>query len=223
VDRAVDYATRRGGASRTKRLPDRRNHPNPYVNDRLRGEGIRFCPTGSADRLGKDDVVILPAFGVTVGGWRACRARAARRGHHVRIGPECLEERRAVRPGRVHVHHSWKVARETRATASQAHASGRYLVVLDRAEAAIVCDYIRHNGDSAAFLSRFHGAMSPGFDPDRDLRIGCANQTTMLMTSRWRLAEMFRQAMSDRFGDAAPVLLSGVRHICSATQSARMR
>ena len=53
---------------------------------------------------------------------------------------------------------------------------GRYLVVLDRAETAIVCDYIRHGGDAAAFMARFAHAASPGFDPDRDLvRIGLAN------------------------------------------------
>ena len=60
---------------------------------------------------------------------------------------------------------------ETRATASQAlkYPQGRYLVVLDRDEAAVVCDYIRHGGDREAFLARFAGAVSPGFDPDVDL------------------------------------------------------
>ena len=38
---------------------------------------------------------------------------------------------------------------ETRATASQAlkYPGGRYLVVLDREEAAVVCDFIRNGGD----------------------------------------------------------------------------
>ena len=49
---------------------------------------------------------------------------------------------------------------ETRATASQAlHAGGgAYLVVLDRAEAATVSDYIRHGGSDAELLRQFeHG------------------------------------------------------------------
>ena len=59
---------------------------------------------------------------------------------------------------------------------------GHFLVVLDTDEADIVCDYIRHGGEPAR-LARFGDAVSPGFDPDRDLeRIGCANQTTMLMS-----------------------------------------
>ena len=87
---------------------------------------------------------------------------------------------------------------ETRATASQAlkYPGGHYLVVLDRDEAAVVCDYIRDGGDRAAFLARFGDAVSPGFDPDRDLeRVGCANQTTMLMTESLEIGEMFRAAM----------------------------
>ena len=83
---------------------------------------------------------------------------------------------------------------ETRATASQAlkYPNGRYLVVLDREEAAVVCDYIRRGGDRQAFLARFGQAVSPGFDPDTDLEhIGCANQTTMLMSESLEIGEMF--------------------------------
>ena len=59
---------------------------------------------------------------------------------------------------------------ETQATASQAvQYGGKYLVVFDRAETEIVCDYIRRGGDRDAFLQRFENAASPGFDPDRDL------------------------------------------------------
>jgi 4-hydroxy-3-methylbut-2-enyl diphosphate reductase len=92
--------------------------------------------------------------------------------------------------------------------------------VLDRHEAAIVCDYIRNGGDREAFLDRFSGAVSPLFDPDLDLsRIGCANQTTMLMSESLDIGEMFKAAMRDRYGEAA---LAGhfraFDTICSATQ-----
>src|SRR6185369_15822586 len=111
---------------------------------------------------------------------------------------------------------------ETRATASQAlkYPQGRYLVVLDRVEAAMVCDYIRNDGDPAAFLERFAGAFSPGFDPDVDLqRIGCANQTTMLMTESLEIGEMFAAAMRERYGDAdLPAHFRAFDTICSATQ-----
>jgi 4-hydroxy-3-methylbut-2-en-1-yl diphosphate reductase len=111
---------------------------------------------------------------------------------------------------------------ETRATASQAlkYPHGRYLVVLDRSEAGIVCDYIRSGGDRAAFLRRFEGAVSPGFDPDLDLqRVGCANQTTMLMSESLQIGEMFREAMATRYGEAAlAIQFRAFDTICSATQ-----
>ena len=111
---------------------------------------------------------------------------------------------------------------ETRATASQAlkFPNGRYLVVLDRDEATIVCDYIRNGGDRAAFLARFSEAVSPGFDPDTDLaRIGCANQTTMLMSESLEIGEMFAAAMRDRYGiDHAQEHFRAFDTICSATQ-----
>ncbi len=111
---------------------------------------------------------------------------------------------------------------ETRATASQASEvpGGQYLVVLDRREAQVICEYIRHPGDAQALLSQFGDAVSPGFDPERDLaRIGCANQTTMLMSESLAIGEMLRQAMADRYGEAG--LASRFRAfdtICSATQ-----
>ncbi len=99
-------------------------------------------------------------------------------------------------------------------------ANGHYLVVLNRDEATEVCRYVRRGGDRAAFLARFAHAMSPGFDPDRDLqRIGCANQTTMLSSESLEIGELFRAAMRDRYGEAE----MGARFrtfdtICSATQ-----
>jgi 4-hydroxy-3-methylbut-2-enyl diphosphate reductase len=92
------------------------------------------------------------------------------------------------------VHHE-----ETRATASQATAypDGHYLIVRDRDEAKIACDFIRAGSatGAAAFVARFADAVSTGFEPVAHLeRIGCANQTTMLMAESLAIGEMFRQA-----------------------------
>src|SRR3982075_2528748 len=69
VDRAVDYAyqTRERFPDRPVFLTGEIIH-NPHVNDKLRAMGIQFLSDnpGAAERLGPDDVVILPAFGVTV-------------------------------------------------------------------------------------------------------------------------------------------------------------
>jgi 4-hydroxy-3-methylbut-2-en-1-yl diphosphate reductase len=129
---------------------------------------------------------------------------------------------RYAREGFTAVIHGKVKHEETQATASQALRTpgGRFLVVLDRTEALEVCDYIRHGGNAAAFLARFGTAASEGFDPDIDLgRIGLANQTTMLMSESLEIADLLRDAMRDRHGEAA--LADRYRAfdtICSATQ-----
>jgi 4-hydroxy-3-methylbut-2-enyl diphosphate reductase len=129
---------------------------------------------------------------------------------------------RYAREGFTSVIHGKVRHEETRATASQAlkFHGGHYLVVLDRDEAGIACDYIRRGADREAFFGRFSAAISPGFDPDRDLtRVGCANQTTMLMSESLAIGEMFREAMRDRYGDAELTAhFRAFDTICSATQ-----
>ena len=227
VDRAVDYAYQA-----RRRFPDRDVYltgeiiHNPHVNDRLRAAGIRFLsdPGESADRLGPDAVVILPAFGVTV----AEMLRFQRQGCTL-VDTTCgsvlnvwKNVERFAQDGFTSVIHGKVRHEETRATASQAlkYPGGHYLVVLDREEAAAVCDYIRHGGDPQAFLNRFAHAASPDFDPDRQLeRVGCANQTTMLMSESLEIGGMLRRAMHDRFGEAnLAAHFRAFDTICSATQ-----
>jgi 4-hydroxy-3-methylbut-2-en-1-yl diphosphate reductase len=227
VDRAVDYAyqARRRFPSRNVFLTGEIIH-NPHVNDRLRDAGIRFLSDAaeSRDLLGPDDVVILPAFGVTVSDMaqlsnQGCTLVDTTCGSVLNVWKNVV---RYAREGFTSVIHGKVKHEETRATASQAlkYPQGRYLVVLDRGEAEIVCNYIRSGGDRTAFLDRFAEAVSPGFDPDRDLvRIGCANQTTMLMTESLQIGEMFREAIAARYGEAAlPSQFRSFDTICSATQ-----
>src|SRR5260370_39394678 len=90
---------------------------------------------------------------------------------------------------------------ETKATSSRAlgDGSGHYLVVLTLADTDYVCDYIRRGGDRQAFLERFNGAHSPGFDPDEHLQtVGVANQTTMLRGETEEGQRRVRQAIRER-------------------------
>ncbi len=227
VDRAVDYAyqARRRFPGRNVFLTGEIIH-NPHVNDRLRDSGIRFLsdPGEQRDALGPDDVVILPAFGVTVGEMaqltsQGCTLVDTTCGSVLNVWKNVT---RYAQDGYTAVIHGKIKHEETRATASQAlkYPKGRYLVVLDRGEAEIVCDYIRHGGDTAAFVAKFGGAASAGFDPAVDLiRVGCANQTTMLMTESLAIGEMFRDAMRARYGEEALAYhFRAFDTICSATQ-----
>ena len=227
VDRAVDYAyqARKRFQDRPVVLTGEIIH-NPHVNDQLRAQGIRFLsdPGESIDALTPNDVVILPAFGVTMElleelDRRGCTLVDTTCGSVLNVWKNV---KRYAADGFTSVIHGKYWHEETRATASQAshEASGHYLVVLNRDEATEVCRYVRGGGDRAAFLAGFEHAISPGFDPDRDLqRIGCANQTTMLSSESLAIGEMIRAAMRDRYGEAEMAArFRAFDTICSATQ-----
>ena len=227
VDRAVDYAYQT-----RERFPDRRVFltgeiiHNPHVNDRLRNKGIQFLSDPDVGRapLSPEDVVVLPAFGVTTAEMQRFSDIGC-----VMVDTTCgsvlnvwKNVKRYAQDGFTSIIHGKVWHEETQATASQAlnYANGRFLVVLNLDETNEVCSYIRHGGDRDRFLTRFRDAMSPGFDPDRDLEhIGLANQTTMLMSESLEVQELFRQAMSDRWGaEGLPSRFRAFDTICSATQ-----
>jgi 4-hydroxy-3-methylbut-2-enyl diphosphate reductase len=226
VDRAVDYAyqTRQRFPDRPVFLTGEIIH-NPHVNEKLRAMGIRFLSDSQEqiDQLGNDDVVILPAFGVTT----ATLQQLDRRGCTL-VDTTCgsvlnvwKNVRRYAEGGFTSVIHGKVWHEETQATASQAVAyGGRYLVVYDRAQTTAVCDYIRGGGDRDAFLRQFGSAISAGFDPDIDLqRIGLANQTTMLMSESLEIGDMLRAAMVERYSEASLAdHYQAFDTICSATQ-----
>ena len=226
VDRAVDYAyqTRARFQDRQVFLTGEIIH-NPHVNEKLRGQGIRFLsddPT-AIDRLGPDDVVIIPAFGVTV----SMLQRLDRSGATL-VDTTCgsvlnvwKNVRRYAEGGYTSIIHGKVWHEETQATASHAvEFGGRYLVVYDRSETASVCDYIRRGEDAKRLLQRFANAVSPGFDAASDLeRIGLANQTTMLMSESLEIGEMLRAAIQNRYGESElDARYKAFDTICSATQ-----
>jgi 4-hydroxy-3-methylbut-2-enyl diphosphate reductase len=230
VDRAVEYAyeTRQQFPDRHIFLSGEIIH-NPEVNARLQGMGIRILSdaTQPADRyqpVAQGDVVILPAFGVTVSEMAQLKAKGA-----VLVDTTCgsvlnvwKNVHKYAREGFTAVIHGKHYHEETKATASQAltHERGQYLIVRDRPEAQRVCDFIRGRLDGDELRAQFAHAMSPGFDPGRDLqRIGLANQTTMLMSESLEIQEMLRAAMRETYGEEeAASRFRAFDTICSATQ-----
>ncbi len=230
VDRAVDYAYE----TRTK-FPDRRLFlvgeiiHNPHVNHKLQEMGIAFLARGEAGEfdfsgLTPQDVVIMPAFGVTVGDFERLRRAGC-----VMVDTTCgsvLNVWKRVesyaRDGYTAIIHGKHYHEETKATASQVtkYSGGSYLVVLNMAEARLVCDFIEQGGDPGALATHFANAVSPGFDFSRHLsKVGLANQTTMLSGESLAIAQEFRKSMAHRYGE--PAIADHFRTfdtICSATQ-----
>jgi 4-hydroxy-3-methylbut-2-enyl diphosphate reductase len=229
VDRAVEYAYE----TRTK-FPDRRLFlvgeiiHNPHVNEKLRAMGITILTPkdGGFDFsiVTPEDVVIMPAFGVTIRDFERLRAIGC-----VLVDTTCgsvLNVWKRVesyaRDGYTAIIHGKHYHEETKATASQVmkHPEGKYLVLLDMGEARIICDFIEHGGDPAALHTRFSPAASPGFDFERDLtRVGLANQTTMLSGESLAIAEEVRKSMVRRYGaESLDEHFRSFDTICSATQ-----
>jgi 4-hydroxy-3-methylbut-2-enyl diphosphate reductase len=230
VERAVEYAyqTRR-------KFPDRRLFlvgeiiHNPHVNSRLREMGVEILMRGDQgfdfSSLRDEDVVILPAFGVTIDDFSALREIGC-----VLVDTTCgsvLNVWKRVesyaREGFTALIHGKYYHEETRATASQVrkYGEGHYLIVRNMEETRAVCDFLEGRAGPATILERFAPhAVSPDFDPERHLvRIGVANQTTMLATESLEIARVVGESIAQARGEAA-------RHtdfrsfdtICSATQ-----
>jgi 4-hydroxy-3-methylbut-2-enyl diphosphate reductase len=230
VDRAVEYAYE----TRTK-FPGRRLFlvgeiiHNPHVNQKLRDMGITLLAhreNGEFDFTGvtPDDVVIMPAFGVTMGDFERLRAIGC-----ILVDTTCgsvLNVWKRVesyaRDGFTAIIHGKHYHEETKATASQVmkYPEGRYLVVFDIAEARMICDFIEGRGGVAALEAKFREAVSPGFDFERDLaRVGLANQTTMLSGESLAIADEVRKSMIRRYGtEVAGEHFRSFDTICSATQ-----
>ena len=230
VDRAVDYAYQA-----RQRFPDRRVFlsgeiiHNPDVNQRICDMGIVILedsldPEVRYADVAAADVVILPAFGVSVPELDHLKAKGC-----VLVDTTCgsvLNVWKKVhfyaRDGFTVIIHGKHYHEETRATASQAltHPGGQYLCVRDVAETERLCEFLLGTRTADELMAEFREAASPGFEPHRDLqRMGLANQTTMLMTETLQVQETLRLALVTRHGsEALEAHYRAFDTICSATQ-----
>ena len=230
VDRAVEYAY-----ETCEKFPDRRIFlvgeiiHNPMVNHRLESMGVTFLhpdAEGEFDftRIQPSDVVILPAFGVSIEAFERLREIGC-----VLVDTTCgsvLHVWKRVehysRDGFTALIHGKYRHEETRATSSQVlkHDGGSFLVVRNMDEVKLVCDFIRGTVGGEAIRTAFAGKTSEGFDPELHLdRIGIANQTTMLATESLEVARVVGEAIRDRWGDAElEQRFLSFDTICSATQ-----
>jgi len=233
VDRAVDYAY-----ETVHKFPDKTIYlvgeiiHNPHVNHRMTDMGILFIlpdEHGAFDfaHVTPDDVVIMPAFGVTIHDFNTLSAIGC-----ILVDTTCgsvLHVWKRVesyaRDGFTSVIHGKYTHEESRATASQAekHPNGTYLMVRDMEEAMWVCDYMAQRPDHMtrdAFIEHFTNKATPGFDPDVHLhKVGVANQTTMLASESLAIGMRIHDAMVERHGfEGIKERFRSFGTICSATQ-----
>ena len=227
VERAIDlaYASRRVFPDNRIFLIGEIIH-NPEVNDQLVMMDIVSLPweeiTEHYDELGPDDVVIVPAFGSPV----SYMEKLDQQGCMV-IDTTCGDVMKVWRrvksyakEGITSIIHGKAGHEETKATASRAlgdDKKGHYVVVLTLEDVHYLCDYLKNGGDRDVFLSRFAGGLSQGFDPDLHLvKVGVANQTTMLKSETEEIQRLVSAAVKERDGDLENFKVFDT--ICGATQ-----
>ena len=229
VERAIDlaYAARKVFKDRRLFIVGEIIH-NPEVNEQISSLGIKNLmgknKQAEISDLQPEDVVIVPAFGTELSTLQQIKERGCQI-----VDTTCGDVmsvwkrvRKYASESATSIIHGKAEHEETKATSSRALGDGKghYLVVLTLADTDYVCEYIRHGGDKKAFLEKFRGAYSPGFDPDVHLQtVGVANQTTMLRGETEEVQRRIRQAIVDRDGPAL-----GAKNfrffdtICGATQ-----
>lgn len=181
---------------------------NPIVNRTLAEKGVRFIEKkadGKKDYsvISEGDVVMLPAFGATVDEMALLQDRKARI-----VDTTCpwvskvwTSVEKSKSAGHTAIIHGTFDHEETIATSSFA---AKYLVLRNMEDAEYVAGYIVNGGDRKEFLRRFQKKMSDGFDPDKDLvRVGVANQTTMLKGETELIGKLFERAMIKKYGPQA--------------------
>jgi 4-hydroxy-3-methylbut-2-en-1-yl diphosphate reductase len=196
---------------------------NPSVNQRMLEMEVGFIPVEGNHKdfsvVESGDVVILPAFGASVQEMQLLNDKGCKI-----VDTTCPWVSKVWNTVEKHkkgdytsiIHGKYK-HEETIATSSFA---GKYLIVLNMAQAEYVANYILNGGNREEFLAKFSKAFSEGFDPDKDLeRVGIANQTTMLKSETEQIGKLFEHTMLKKYG---PLELNkhfqSFNTICDATQ-----
>ena len=184
---------------------------NPGVNSDLENLGVKFLMDTKGNYLldwnglKKDDVVIIPAFGTTL--------EIENKLNELEINPykyntTCpfVEKvwNRSEQLGKEKytvIIHGKSYHEETRATFSHTVSNAASVIVRDIEEAELLGDIILNKKPSNDFYKLFEGKYSEGFDVAKDLdRVGVVNQTTMLATETQAIADLFKNAMIEKFG-----------------------
>ena len=184
---------------------------NQEVNNDLQSRGIKFIMDTDGhqfipwEKINKDDVVIIPAFGTTL----EIEHLLLDKGVDVqKYNTTCpfVEKvwNRAEKLGKENytiIIHGKPKHEETKATFSHSAHNGPSVIVRDMEEAQRLGNYILGSKTKSEFYDEFAGKFSVGFDPHLHLqRVGVVNQTTMLATETQAIADFIKQLMITKFG-----------------------
>ena len=184
---------------------------NPGVNIDLQKLGVKFLMDTSGkqlidwNKLSKDDIVIIPAFGTTL--------EIEQKLNEIGINPYLYNTtcpfvekvwNRSEQLGQDNftiIIHGKSYHEETRATFSHSNTSAKSLIIRDQEEAKILSSYILEEKPVDEFYEFFKNKYSENFDVKNDLvKVGVVNQTTMLATETQAIADLLKETMIKKYG-----------------------
>ena len=185
---------------------------NPSVNEDLISHGIKFLMDTEGneligfDSLTNEDIVIIPAFGTTLGIENNLKQRGIDPYKYNTTCPfvEKVWNRAAALGEKDYtiIVHGKSTHEETRATFSHSQNNTPTLIIRDIFEAEVLSKIISGELEESYFYEFFNGKFSEGFDVKNDLnRIGVVNQTTMLASETQAIAEKLKETMKTKFGE----------------------
>lgn len=186
---------------------------NQEVNRDLESRGIQFILDTDGtqfipwENIGRDDVVIIPAFGTTVETLHLLHDKGVELQTYNTTCPFVEKVwNRAEKLGKEKytvIIHGKPKHEETRATFSHSAVNGPSIVIRNLQEARQLAEYISGTKPKEQFYEEFAWRFSEGFDPERDLvRVGVVNQTTMLASETQAISDYIRSVMMNRYGDS---------------------
>ncbi|MFH0735740.1 MAG: 4-hydroxy-3-methylbut-2-enyl diphosphate reductase [bacterium] len=182
---------------------------NPDVNNDLLSKGIRFLMDTKGnflpiwEKLNKDDIVIIPAFGTTIEIENELKSIGI---NPYKYNTTCpfVEKvwNRAATIGKSNtiIIHGKHYHEETRATFSHTSQTAKSVIVKDLDEAKILGKIILSE-DQILFEEVFNGKFTKGFNVTTDfVSIGVVNQTTMLALETVDITNYLRSIMIEKYG-----------------------
>lgn len=185
---------------------------NQEVNSDLLDRGILFIMDTDGkqfipwEKIDREDIVIIPAFGTTLEIERLLLDKGVRIEQYNTTCPfvEKVWNRseKLGEEGYTTIIHGKPKHEETRATFSHSSSFGPSVIIRDMEEAILLSHYILGKNSSAGFFPAFAGRYTEGFDPDLHLqKVGVVNQTTMLAAETQAIADFIRQTMVQKYGN----------------------
>lgn len=211
VENAIEIAFRTIEENKGKRifLLSEMIH-NPQVNADLMERGVIFLQDTYGkqivpfDKLTKDDIVIIPAFGTTLEIEKLLNEKGIQTEKYNTTCPfvEKVWNRseQIAQKGYSIVVHGKPKHEETRATFSHASQHTPTVVVNDMDETIELAKFITGENNPEDFYTTFKGRFSKGFDISKDLnRFGVVNQTTQLASDTQAISDYLKQVVKKHY------------------------